>query len=581
MPTTPKASTMAALLCSQAHTRGSASVYTYLADGQNETRSLTFQELYLHAGAVAARLQQSLDAGDRALIMADDPIEFIRAFMGCQLAGVIAVPAARPFPTYGGRRIATLRAIADNCGARAILTTNPADFRSRIVDPAPELAALEWIAVDEVQPELAAEFRAHSAQADDVSFLQYTSGSTSTPKGVVVTHDALMHNQELLYQSFSYGRDDVVASWLPLFHDMGLIGAVFPALYAGIQAVMIPPLVFVQRPARWLRMITRYGATVSGSADFGYAMCARRIPPEEREGIDLSSWRLAFSGAEPVRAATLDAFSEAFGPYGFDRRSWFPCYGLAECTLMATGGEAGTGAKRLAVQSGALREGLVATGGEHTLIGSGTEHLHRRVEIVDHVTGLRAEPAAVGEIWLAGPDVCAGYWERPQESEEIFGARLADSGDGPFLRTGDLGFIHDGELFVTGRLKDVLIVGGRNHYPQDIEMTVEASHEAIQTGGCVAFALERGGREQVVVVAELQPERARLGVSLGDLVRDVRSAVSAEHGISVDEVLFVDRKSVPKTTSGKLQRSACRAAFECGELEPAREPPVGDLQGVG
>jgi acyl-CoA synthetase (AMP-forming)/AMP-acid ligase II len=581
MPTTPKASTMAALLCSQAHARGSASVYTYLADGHDETRSLTFVELYLHASAVAARLQRSLDPGDRALIMADDPIEFIRAFMGCQLAGVIAVPAARPFPTYGGKRIATLQAIAANCGARAILTGNSADFRERVVDVAPGLGALEWIAVEQVDEELAAEFRARRVHAHDVSFLQYTSGSTSTPKGVVVTHDALMHNQELLYRSFSYGRDDVVASWLPLFHDMGLIGTVFPALYTGIQTVMMPPLVFVQQPARWLRTITRYGATVSGSADFGYAMCARRIAPEEREGLDLSSWRLAFSGAEPVRAATLDAFSEAFGPYGFDRRSWFPCYGLAECTLMATGGEPGTGAKRLAVQSGALREGLVAQGGEQTLIGCGMERLHRRVEIVDPVTRRRSGPGVVGEIWLAGPDVCAGYWERPEESNETFGARLTDSGDGPFLRTGDLGFMHDGELYVTGRLKDVLIVGGRNHYPQDLETTVEASHDAIQSGGCVAFALERDGREQVVVVAELQPARARVGVRLADLARGVRAAVSARHGITVDEVMLVERKSVPKTTSGKLQRAACRAAFERGELQPVQEPAVGDLQGVG
>jgi nonribosomal peptide synthetase protein BlmVI len=248
---------------------------------------------------------------------------------------------------------------------------------------------------------------------------------------------------------------------------------------------------------------------------------------------------------------------------------------------MATGGEPGTGAKRLAVQSGALREGLVAQGGEQTLIGCGMERLHRRVEIVDPVTRLRSGPGVVGEIWLAGPDVCAGYWERPEESNETFGARLTDSGDGPFLRTGDLGFMHDGELYVTGRLKDVLIVGGRNHYPQDLETTVEASHDAIQSGGCVAFALERDGREQVVVVAELQPARARGGVRLADLARGVRAAVSARHGITVDEVMLVERKSVPKTTSGKLQRAACRAAFERGELQPVQEPAVGDLQGVG
>jgi len=579
LSTTPKAPTMASLLRSQASALGAKPAYRYLADGCEETRTLTFEGIYLEARAVAARLQQRLDPGDRAVILANDSIEFIRAFMGCQLAGVIAVPAAPPFPGPG-KRVATLRAIVADCSARAIVTTNSADSRDRIVAAAPELANPEWIAVDRIAVERAAEFREQPVRPDDVSFLQYTSGSTSTPKGVVVTHDALMHNEELIATSWVLGPDDVAVSWLPLFHDMGLIGTVFPALYAGFEAVLMPPLSFVQRPERWLRAITRYGATVCGAPDFGYALCVRRIPPHEREQLDVSSWRVAFSGAEPVRARTLDAFAEAFGPHGFDARSWFPCYGLAECTLMATAVEPRAGAPRLTLRSSALQEGRVAPGGEQTLVGCGIERLHRRVEIVDPVTRRRSGRTHVGEIWLAGPDICAGYWKRPEESEHVFGARLEDSGDGPFLRTGDLGFIHDDQLFITGRLKDILIVGGRNHYPQDIEATAGTAHDAMLEHDCVAFALERDAREQVIVVAALQPEHDRVGVSLDDIARRVRAAVSAEHGISVDEVVLVDRRSIPKTSSGKLQRGACRAAFERGELRRARASAVVELQGA-
>jgi acyl-CoA synthetase (AMP-forming)/AMP-acid ligase II/acyl carrier protein len=332
----------------------------------------------------------------------------------------------------------------------------------------------------------------------------------------------------------------------------------------------MPPAAFVRRPVRWLRTISRYHATITGGPDSAYQLCVDQSTPEERAELDLRSWRLAGNGAEPVSIATLDAFVETFGPCGFDRRAWFPTYGLAECTLMATGSESGTGASTLTVQAQALREGRVVLGNDQVIVGSGREILHRRVEIVDPATCERVEAGSIGEIWIAGPDVARGYWGRPEEQERVFGATLADTAEGPFLRSGDLGFMYEEELFVTGRLKDVIIVGGRNHYPQDVEATVVSVHESLVKGACATFSVQRNGRELVVVVAEMQPGRARPGVDVEEVARLARSAVASEHGIAVAEVALVDRKSVPKTSSGKLQRGACRSAFERGELTRAQ-----------
>jgi acyl-CoA synthetase (AMP-forming)/AMP-acid ligase II/acyl carrier protein len=570
MLTTPRAPTIVALLHAQAHDRGAATVYRYLEDGESETRSITFAELELEARAVAARLQETAAPGDRALILAEDAIDFISAFTGCQLARVIAVPVSPPFPSQRGRRVETLRAIARNCGARIVLTSWPREFQARVESVAPELADLRWIAVDDVPGDAVAEFRPRPVRSDDVAFLQYTSGSTSTPKGVVVTHHMLVHNEAYIQRATRIGDDDVQVSWLPLFHDMGLIGAVLQPLYSGMQTVFMPPSAFARRPLNWLQAISRYRATVTAAPDSAYRLCVEKITPQERAGLDLRSWRLALNGAEPLAASTLDAFATTFGPCGFDRRSLYPTFGLAECTLMATGSEPQAGARTLTVHADALHEGRVVTGGDKVLIGCGKAIMHRRVEIVDPSTSLTAEPGAVGEIWLAGPDVAGSYWDLPEESERVFKATLADTGDGPFLRTGDLGFIRDGELYVTGRLKDVIIVAGRNHYPQDIEATVLSVHGSLVDGACTAFSVQRDGRELVVVVAEMQTGRLRRGVDVEALARRITSAVASEHGIAVAEVVLANRKSVPRTSSGKLQRTACRAAYERGEVSRAQ-----------
>ena len=574
---------MAALVSAHAYEQGSKTVFRYLPNGEDEDRSLTYAELDRDARAIAADLQRESAPGERALILTNDSIDFIRAFIACQYAGLIAVPAYPPFPMKSQRKAATLRAIGRDSAATVVLSSGPLELRTTVGEVAPELAALTWVDLDagplDAGPRAAAEeFRPVQVRPEDISFLQYTSGSTALPKGVAISHQALMLNERLIAHSMGLGPDEIIVCWLPLFHDMGLIGNILQTLYLGAEAILIPPMAFVQRPVRWLDAISRYGGTMSGAPNFAYDLCVRRIPPAERSGLDLSSWRLAFNGAEPIRAVTLDRFVEAFGPSGFDARAVYPCYGLAESTVLATGSRRLAGSTTTAVDQDALQDGWFVPGGDHLLVGCGTPMLHRRVEIVDPVTRRLTEAGRVGEIWLAGPDIASGYWERPEESAETFAAHLADTGAGPFLRTGDLGVLHDGELYVTGRRKDVIIVGGRNHYPQDIEATVEAVDPLVRPSCCVAFSLDRDGSEQVIIVAEIQG--AATEAELSGIGRSVRVAVSAQHDIQVDQVALVKPGSVPKTSSGKVQRAACRAAFERGELTPARAVVRRQHQGV-
>lgn len=569
----PAAETLAALLTAHASERPNRTALRFLDDDLDEVLALTYSRLDRQARAIAARLGEVCSPGDRALILTDANADFVRAFMACQHAGVIAVPACPPPPGLGNRVTRVLTSIARDCAPSVVLGSAESGLQRTLQGLAPELATPTWVGVDAVPETMADAFRPVPVGPQDISFLQYTSGSTSLPKGVVVTHRMLMANLEQMVHCLGRGPEDVFVSWLPLFHDMGLIGNVLHSFYVGAQMVLLPHVAFVQRPGRWLRTITRYGGTIAGAPNFGYDMCVGRVSAEERSTLDLSSWQVAFSGAEPVRPSTLENFSRTFAPQGFDSTALCPCYGLAEATLMATSAPPGGEPTLLAVKGDALRQGEFVPGGDRVLVGCGRAEHHRRVEIVDPETRQPMEPGRLGEIWLAGPDIATEYWERPEESAQTLRAHLAsaDAQDEQYLRTGDLGVLYEGELFITGRLKDIIILDSYNYYPQDIEATVEAVDSRIRRGCSAVFPSDRDDRERVVVMAELNRSEAAGGDTAAELTllaRKIRAAVATEHGIPLDKVVFVPPRSIPKTTSGKIQRKACRAAFETGELGP-------------
>src|SRR5215204_1524888 len=416
---------------------------------------------------------------------------------------------------------------------------------------APDLKALHWLATDIVAANVDEDWQPESASAGDLAFLQYTSGSTGNPRGVMLTHANLLHNASLIFQVYGHTETDSYVSWLPVFHDMGFMMGVLQPLFAGIRSIVMSPTSFLQRPARWLEAISRYKATTSGGPNFAYELCARKITPEDAAALDLSSWSVAFNGAEPVRSETLDRFVSRFGPCGFQRAAFNPGYGLAEATLMVTSGRKAS----LPIIKDTRSKLMVACGG--TLPG-------QRVIIVAPESLTELKDGQVGEIWVSGPSVAKGYWNRPEATDHIFNAHLSDNGEGPFLRTEDLGFIEDGELYITGRIKDLIIIRGLNHYPQDIEWTVERCHTALRPNACAAFSVEAGGEERLAVVAEVE---SRQRTPDEELFETIRQAVSTEHELELHACVLLKPGSIPKTSSGKIQRHECRRRLLSGELE--------------
>ncbi|AUX23898.1 peptide synthetase [Sorangium cellulosum] len=562
--------TLVALLRRRAEQRPSGHAYTFLLDGETDARSMSYGELDLRARALAAELEDCARAGERALLLVPPGLDFIAAFFGCLYAGLVAVPVPLPQRKRGLLRVL---AIVRDCRPSVVLTTEA--FLGAVAvlrdDPSlAELSHLRCVAVDTVRDGQGDAWRAPRVTAETVAFLQYTSGSTGTPKGVVLTHGNLLRNELVIQRAFAHSEESVIVGWLPPHHDMGLIGNILQPLYVGVPCVQLSPDQFLMRPRRWLDAISRYRATTSGGPNFAYELCVRKIPPEQRGGLDLGSWKVAFNGAEPIRAATLERFAEAFAPAGFRRDAFYPCYGLAEATLLVTGGAADAPPIVRAVDRAALAEGRAALDPRDPeagvpLVGCGGSPAGDEVRIVDPETLRACEDERVGEIWAAGASVAQGYWERPEETAATFEARLA-TGEGPFLRTGDLGFFSRGELYVTGRLKDLIIVRGRNLYPQDIELTAEESHPGLRAGGGAAFSVEVDGEERVVVVQELG-RRASAPSDPAELGAAIERAVADRHEVAVHAVVLIKPGSLPRTTSGKVQRRACRGRFLDGSLD--------------
>jgi acyl-CoA synthetase (AMP-forming)/AMP-acid ligase II len=556
-------STLVDALGKRARHQPDKKAYTFLKDGEIETDTLNYQELERLARAIAAQLQSFNAIGQRALLLYHPGLEFIAAFFGCLYAGVIAVPV---YPPRANQLMSRLLAIATDAEATFALTTTSvlANTQHWLLQN-PELGQLHWLATDGINVDMAQSWHEPIVSSDTLAFLQYTSGSTGTPKGVMVSHGNLLSNCADLDLGWNHTPDSIIVTWLPTFHDMGLIYGVIEPLYKGCSCYMMPPVSFLHKPVRWLQAISIYKGTHSGAPNFAYDLCVRKITSEQKATLDLRSWQMALNGAEPVRADVLQRFAETFKPCGFDLTAFCAGYGLAEATLKVAAARSQDSPVFLQVDADALAQNRVMEARSdspnvQTLVGCGRSEIDTEIAIVHPESFTKCQAAEVGEIWISGSTVAVGYWRKPQQTQETFQATLKDTDSRTFLRTGDLGFIKDGELFVTGRLKDAIIIEGRNHYPQDIELTVENSHPALRKSCGAAFAVEVKGKEQLVVVQEVERSYLRR-LDINEVVGNIRQAVSVEHDIRVHTVVLVKTGTILKTSSGKIQRQACRQKF--------------------
>jgi len=535
--------------------------YRFLREGEVEQDSITFGDLRRRARAAAGRLLvlRAKDGGNAAILLYPQGIEFIVAFFGCLYAGVLAVPAS---VSNRKRAIDILARIAEDAGARWILSTGTQLSQlERDIEQGSPLQGIKVLDIEE-GPDPRGAPPPMSIEPGAIAMLQYTSGSTGTPAGVVITHANLVDNQQQMQQAFEHDETTVIVSWLPMFHDMGL-GTVLISIWTGRPCVFMSPSVFVQNPRRWLAAISHYRGTVSLAPDFAYDLCVRRISPKEREGLDLSCWKVALNGSEPVRSSTLERFVETFGPCGFRRETFLPAYGLAEATMFVTSGDRRDPPVVRRFSREKLEQGLAVVESDasraQTLVSCGHPWFGSRLLIVDPDTRTECAPGAIGEIWLQGGAVGIGYWKKEVESVATFGATTSD-GRGPFLRTGDLAFIDAGRLYVAGRHKDLIIIRGRNHAPQDIEDSVSTCHPALVARGCAAFSIDTDDGERLVIVQEVARTSLRT-LDVPSVVRAIRAVVSDNHALQTHAIVLLKPSSLPRTTSGKVRRKTCRQHF--------------------
>ena len=611
-------STLIELLHWRAFHQADRTAYTFLLNGEKEGPRLTYGELDRRARAIGALLQSYKANGERVLLLYPPGLEFITAFFGCLYAGAIAVPV---YPPRKKRQLSRIPAIIEDAHAAFALTTE--NIHAKIqpwFTQTSDFPAFKILTSDTMTNEIADNWREPDIQSHDVAFLQYTSGSTAMPKGVMVSHANLLHNLVLIQKKFNHTPESVGVIWLPSYHDMGLIGGILQPLFVGFPVLLMSPAAFLQQPIRWLQAISRYRATTSGGPNFGYEFCVNRIPPEQWKTLDLSSWDLAFNGSEPVHHKTLDDFAAAFGPYGFRKEAFYPCYGLAETTLLVSGGQKAALPVIQTFHEKALEYDWVVEASEDNgkvrkLVSCGQTMPNHTIEIVHPELLTRCAPKQIGEIWVSGPSVTQGYWRRPEETKTTFRAYLKDLAKkpvlrgvkepvlneaeepalskGPFLRTGDLGFFKGDELFITGRLKDLIIIRGRNHYSEDIEREVEYSHPLFRKKGSAAFSANIAGEERLIIAAEIdrrywdrrrrqakkysgvdrrsRPDPAQLKnplfLDVEKAVSKIRQAVTEHRELQVYAVLLLNPGTIPKTTSGKIRRYACKAGFLKGNLE--------------
>ena len=565
-------STLVDLLRARADGQGANLAYRYIQDNDADLVTVSYSELDRRARAIGAWLESFGARGERALLLYPPGLDYIAAFFGCLYAGVTAVPA---YPPRLNRPVPRIQSIVADSQAKFALTTSAIlrNLEQRF-EHTPDLQALHWLDTEQVPTGLEVDWHHPGISADTLAFLQYTSGSTSRPKGVMLSHGNLMHNLKAIRHGFQIGSDASGVFWLPSYHDMGLIGGILEPMYVSGPSTLMSPVSFLQRPVRWLEALTRYKGTTSGAPNFAYDLCVDKVTPEQIETLDLSPWSLAFCGAEPIRPETLERFARTFAPCGFRKSAFYPCFGLAEGTLIVSGGDGPAEPRTFILDRKALEQDQVIEtvpneASSMEMVSCGQAIVDQQILIVNPNTLERCDPDQVGEIWVSGPSVARGYWELADETRQTFRAFLSDTGKGPFLRTGDLGFLQDGELYVTGRLKDLIIIHGSNHYPQDIELTVESAHIALQPGAGAAFSVSENSKEQLVIVQEVNRQNRQPDVD--EVASAIRQAVAEKHDLQVSAIVLVKPMSIPKTSSGKIKRRACKQAFLDNGLEVVGE----------
>ena len=561
--------TLVHLLNHRAACQGDKTAYILLDEKGNESDRICYAELVKSARNIASTIQRKVSKGDRCLILLPPGLQFITGFLGCLFAGVIAIPSYPPRRKKTNERFWS---VFHNAEPLCILTSPEIkeslnghfDFSERLQD-------IPHVVIEGEYADDSTYWENPDVEPDDIAMLQYTSGSTGQPMGVMVSHDNLMHNFEVVKQSFHHDENLIGVSWLPPYHDMGLMGTLLQPLYVGGMSVIITPNDFLRSPVIWLNSITKYRGITAGCPNFALDFCVERISEEQKMDIDLTSLKVLFCGSEPIRKKTLDNFSNAFKNCGFTTNKFLPCYGLAESTLLVTGIHCSEPPEYLKVDRQNLeRTGKIILSQDNTrsseLVGCGYPWLDGKVIIVDPETGCKVQEHETGEIWIISSSVCRGYWNNPEKTRQIFKAYTSDTKEGPFLKTGDLGFINNGHLYITGRIKDLIIICGINYYPQDIENTVENCHPALQKNACTAFSVDMNDQEQLVVVQEVKRTAIR-ELNENKIFEAIRSAIAYEHEIPIYAVALISPGSSIKTSSGKIQRRACKSAFLQNDLK--------------
>ena len=567
-----KPSTLVETLTWHALRNPTRALYTFLENGEDQETSLNYGQLDQYARILASLLSEKGLQGERVLLLFPPGLNYIIGFFACLYAGAVAVPAYPPQPERINRTLPRILAIVKDCEAKFLLTNQAIhQLKPLLVEQAPELSKIQWMATDPLPDRPLSGWNPPRITPSTLAFLQYTSGSTGEPKGVALTHGNLLDNLQCSNQRFGMNTQTRQFSWLPPYHDMGLIGDLLAPMHAGGQIFHMSPFDFLQKPVRWLRAISKYKIDISGGPNFAYQYCVKRITEEEKTGLDLSSWDVAYCGSEPIAADTPELFAKAFERYHFKKTSFFPCYGLAEATLLVTGGKRRGGYKlvprskhfQAPWMSNTLRSRLPDLG---AWVSCGKGLPGQRIAIVRPDTHRECPERIIGEIWIRSPSISQGYWKRPEQTRESFRARISRTREGPFLRTGDLGFFQNGELYVTGRLKDLIVIAGINHFPQDLEATAEAAHPAIRKGCTAAFSVQDGHEEKLAILTEVDEtkipkEEAARKNAFEEIAQRIIAAIVEKNEVEVFSLRLLGKGNLPKTSSGKIQRQDCQEAY--------------------